>query len=452
MSRDLKPQIILKMDQLEPHPGNPRKSLGDLTELTESIKANGVMQNLTVVALDDELKKFRIIIGHRRFAAAKAAGVTELYCTLAEDMDEKQQMATMLAENIQRNDLTVTEEAQAIAQMEMDYGLTVEEISAMTGISETKVRQRRKIAKIEDAEAVDKARQGGVTLVELARVGELRKSNQEYVMQHAGSINFDYFLRQMEEKDNADKQLEEAVKKHESELIKIDKQGDEYTYEDILRGGEDIEEKLKMAIERIDGEAYYTIDDGGKNWPNGIKLYNKRDKQAEEKEEAKAAEKKKNEDMERKERIGKLQAAWNLGKAGREAHIKKMSERDARVCWHAALKSIVGDASEEDNWFNGQTGWIWEVIDGVEEKDRNKWIINNPEKALIIMAYMKVETECYMPCNGNGKVEDFRLKGTARLMDFMEDMDYEPSAMEAELADGTNELYLKPVEEGTENA
>ncbi|MEA5002721.1 MAG: ParB/RepB/Spo0J family partition protein [Christensenella sp.] len=452
MGTNLKPQLILKIEQLEPHPGNPRKDLGDLTELTESIRENGVLQNLTVVPLDQEWEKYRIIIGHRRFAAAKAAGLTELYCTVAEGMDEKEQMATMLAENIQRNDLTVTEEAQAIVQMEMDYGLSVEKISAMTGISETKVRQRRKIAKIEDAKAVDQARQSGVTLMDLARIGGLRKSTQEYVMQHAGSINFDYFLRQMEEKDNADKQPEEAVKKHESELIKIDKQGDEYTYEDILRGGEDIEEKLTVAIERIDGEAYYTIDDGGKNWPNGIKLYSKRDKQAEEKEEAKAAEKKKHEDMERKECIGKLQAAWNLGKAGREAHIKKMSERDARVCWHAALKSIVGDAAEEDNWFNGQTGWIWGVIDGVEKKDRNKWIINNPEKALIIMAYMKVETGCYMPCNENGKVEDFRLKDTARLMDFMEDMDYEPSAMEAALADGTSDLYLKPVEEGTENA
>lgn len=446
MSRDLKPQIILKMDQLEPHPGNPRKSLGDLTELTESIKANGVMQNLTVVALDDELKKFRIIIGHRRFAAAKAAkaaGVTELYCTLAEDMDEKQQMATMLAENIQRNDLTVTEEAQAIAQMEMDYGLTVEEISAMTGISETKVRQRRKIAKIEDDEAVDKARQGGVTLVDLARVGALRKSTQEFVMEYVGNANFYYFLWQAEEKDEGDKQIEAAIKKHESELIRIDVDGDEHKYENILSSGKDVEERLKAEIERIDGEVYYRISEDNRNWPNVIKLYSKRDKQAEEKEEAKAAEKKKREDMERKERIGKLQAAWNLGKAGREAHIKKMSERDARVCWHAALKSIVGDAAEEDNWFNGQTGWIWGVIDGVEKKDRNKWIINNPEKALIIMAYIKVETGCYMPCNENGKVEDFRLKDTARLMDFMEDMDYEPSAMEVELADGTSELFYR---------
>lgn len=94
---------MIPVAQLHPHPDNPRKDLGDITELTASIKANGVLQNLTVVPRANpdvnyeklcrqyygdpteenrtKLNQFRstdgytVIIGHRRLAAAKAAGL-----------------------------------------------------------------------------------------------------------------------------------------------------------------------------------------------------------------------------------------------------------------------------------------------------------------------------------------------------------------------------------------
>ena len=46
--------VLLPVDKLLPHPDNPRKDLGDLQELADSIKANGVLQNLTVVSLESE--------------------------------------------------------------------------------------------------------------------------------------------------------------------------------------------------------------------------------------------------------------------------------------------------------------------------------------------------------------------------------------------------------------
>ncbi len=45
---------MLPVAELHPHRDNPRKELGDLTELAESIKVNGVMQNLTVIPSDEE--------------------------------------------------------------------------------------------------------------------------------------------------------------------------------------------------------------------------------------------------------------------------------------------------------------------------------------------------------------------------------------------------------------
>lgn len=46
--------IMIKVSNLYPHPDNPRKDLGDLTELVESIKKNGIMQNLTVIPIGNE--------------------------------------------------------------------------------------------------------------------------------------------------------------------------------------------------------------------------------------------------------------------------------------------------------------------------------------------------------------------------------------------------------------
>lgn len=55
--------------KLEPHPDNPRKDLGDLSELAASIQKQGLLQNLTVVPSPDTPDKYRIVIGHRRFNA-----------------------------------------------------------------------------------------------------------------------------------------------------------------------------------------------------------------------------------------------------------------------------------------------------------------------------------------------------------------------------------------------
>lgn len=108
--------------QLHPHPDNPRKELGDLSELAASIRENGVYQNLTVIpghylgsreyiqkCVDEggdasaaaaawtpkalwSSEEYTIIIGHRRTAAAQQAGLYELPCVIVE-MDEREQMA-----------------------------------------------------------------------------------------------------------------------------------------------------------------------------------------------------------------------------------------------------------------------------------------------------------------------------------------------------------------------
>ncbi len=111
------------------------------------------MQNLTVVPFVSKVNPsfngtghYTVIIGHRRLAAAIQAGLKELPCAVVE-MSEKEQVATMLAENMQRVDLTPVEEALGV-QMLLDLGDSVKEISRRTGFSESKVRQRAKMSEL----------------------------------------------------------------------------------------------------------------------------------------------------------------------------------------------------------------------------------------------------------------------------------------------------------------
>lgn len=207
--------INIKVDEIYQHPDNPRKDLGDLTELSDSIRKNGVMQNLTVIPghyitneewsemaaqykenPTEELRNkmntihsgewldegYTLIIGHRRCAAAKLAGLTELPCRIVEDMSEKEQVSTMLEENMQRNDLTIWEQAQGF-QMMLNLGDTEEQIAEKTGFSKTTIRHRVNIAKLDQNELKKKEQDNNFQmtlkdLYELEKVEDIETRNK----------------------------------------------------------------------------------------------------------------------------------------------------------------------------------------------------------------------------------------------------------------------------------
>lgn len=172
--------VFIKAEQIYQHPDNPRKDLGDLSELSESIKKKGIMQNLTVIPGHWDDKKewhedgYTLIIGHRRFAAGKLAEVTEFPCRIVTDMDKKDQVGTMLEENMQRNDLTVFEQAQGF-QMMLDLGETEDSISEKTGFSKKTVKHRLNLAKLNQAELKKKTDEDGSFQLSLKDLYELEK-------------------------------------------------------------------------------------------------------------------------------------------------------------------------------------------------------------------------------------------------------------------------------------
>lgn len=194
----------IAIEKLHPHPDNPRKVLGDIDELADSIKANGILQNLTVVPMNDDWTEFTVIIGHRRLAAAKQAGLTELPCAVVE-MSEKEQLSTMLTENMQRSDLTVYEEAKG-CQLLLDLGDTVSEIAEKTGFSESKIRRRVKLCEL-DEEAFKESQIRQPTLQDYDRLNQIKDIDvRNELLKSIGTNNFDNLLYAAVKKQNDDEE------------------------------------------------------------------------------------------------------------------------------------------------------------------------------------------------------------------------------------------------------
>lgn len=166
--------VYLKTIQLVPHPKNPRIDVGDVTELAESIKVNGIMQNLTVVPTENT-GQYKVIIGHRRLAAAKLAGIEEVPCAI-KNLTEKEQQAIMLAENMQRTDLTLYEQAQGI-QMCLDLGMSESDVCDKTGFSKSTVHRRTKLLKY-NKDKVNQAIDQGATLQDFIKLESIEDEEQ----------------------------------------------------------------------------------------------------------------------------------------------------------------------------------------------------------------------------------------------------------------------------------
>lgn len=200
----------IAIEKLHPHPDNPRKVLGDIDELAESIKASGILQNLTVVPMNDDWTEFTVIIGHRRLAAAKQAGLTELPCAVVE-MTEKEQLSTMLTENMQRSDLTVYEEAKG-CQLLLDLGDTVAEVAEKTGFSESKIRRRVKLCEL-DEEAFKESQIRQPTLQDYDRLNQIKDIDvRNELLKSIGTNNFDNLLYSAVKKQETDAEKEKIEK------------------------------------------------------------------------------------------------------------------------------------------------------------------------------------------------------------------------------------------------
>jgi ParB family chromosome partitioning protein len=138
---------MLPIDKLDANPDQPRREIGDLTELTASIKEKGVLEPLLVKPM--RTGRWTIIAGERRWRAGTAAGLTEIPC-IEMDVDESEVAEIALIENMQRKDLTPWEEADGLRALCERFGYTHEEVAKKVGKSRSTVTEALSIAAIPD--------------------------------------------------------------------------------------------------------------------------------------------------------------------------------------------------------------------------------------------------------------------------------------------------------------
>lgn len=130
--------MLMPLDQMVAGIYQPRTRMdeGALYELAESIKAQGIMQPILVRRVDtgENLGKYEIIAGERRFRASKLAGLDKVP-VLVRDVANEAAAAMALIENIQREDLNPLEEAQGLQRLIREFGLTHEAAAQAVGRS-----------------------------------------------------------------------------------------------------------------------------------------------------------------------------------------------------------------------------------------------------------------------------------------------------------------------------
>lgn len=459
--------IYLSVERLHPHPDNPRKDLGDLTELADSIKANGVLQNLTVVPLSDVDpdatvdvgdNHYTVIIGHRRLAAAKLAGLIEVPCVVT-TMTDKEQIQTTLLENMQRSNLSPREEAQGF-QMMLDLGSTVKEIAEKAGFSKTTIRSRLKLLEL-DPDKFRKSEARGATMQdyqELDKIDDPELKNK--ALDAIGTANFRDTLKKAIEDDKFKKCLAKWEADVSAFATKIEKRGYvgdtevpmEY-FKNYHRWNQSVEVYLPDDVETV--KYYYTASD--------TDIYVYRECQEQEGHEETEEERHRRERKEQSERVwAELKEITKRHFALRSEFISNFgaAKKNAVPIMKFAIGEIIGDGRYRLNEVNGEL--LAELLDldvddntAYSELENMVELISDktPEYVLLACTYAHYDEDGYGYWNWQWQDGAYHFSHTTNdkldhLYDFLTSIGYEMSDEEKAMQDGTHDL----LREGGSNA
>ena len=136
--------LMLKPEELTISTTQPRRHFDrhELLKLENSIAINGIIEPLAVRKLPDG--KYEIIAGERRFRAAKQVGLRRIPCVI-HTVDEQSSAILSLAENIQRSNLSIFEEARALDKLINYYGITHSEVAIKLGIPQSALSDKLRL-------------------------------------------------------------------------------------------------------------------------------------------------------------------------------------------------------------------------------------------------------------------------------------------------------------------
>ena len=452
------PQIVnIAIDRLFPHSDNPRKDLGDLSELAASIKASGVLQNLTVVPNEPENSNtdFTIIIGHRRFAAAKIAGLTELPCVVVE-MSERDQLQTMLVENMQRSDLTVYEQAQGF-QMMLNMGDSVAEIAEKSGFSQTTIRRRVKLLDL-DRKKFQNAESRGATLGDYLELDKLDSpEDKNKALDAIGTANFNSVLKSLISEQEIRKKFAEWEECADAFAYHIEKTG-EFNGQKVdmayFSGYNrwDLKKEMTVPEDASDVRYFYRKDS------TGITLYKERQESQQPDPEAEAREERRRRDEQAEKEFAATAAAhFEL----RRDFIKELPNSVFKQHMkEIALFCVATTESIDDGYCNSIDPEFCAQLLGMRlsPDDENEDFCDmgfvrsaaeaQPEKLIFCACYSAIDAndESYYDSQWNMGEHQYVLCENSqldRVYDVLEALGYEKSDDEESMADGTHRLFAE---------
>ena len=140
--------VQIAVEQIAPSPFQPRKRFDEtqLSQLSQSIRENGILQPLTVRKTKNG---YELVAGERRLRASKIAGLSTVPCIVC-DYDDTQSAVFAVLENLQRKDLNFFEEAEGIWSLIDTLGLTQDEVAKRLGRSQSAIANKLRILKLCD--------------------------------------------------------------------------------------------------------------------------------------------------------------------------------------------------------------------------------------------------------------------------------------------------------------
>lgn len=449
----------LAIDKLHAHPDNPRKDVGDVTELAESIRKNGVMQNLTVFPDDDSMETFTVLIGHRRLAACKEAGVYYVPCSIIfEDIpNREEQIMIMLEENMQRQDLTPWEEAESF-QLCLDLGGSVEKLEQKTGFSEKTIKRRLEIAKLKK-DTVERKRDDGYfqwSLTDLYEVAKIKDVNErDKILNNArDSSSLRYMVIEELKREERKKTLETIIpvmqaaglKEAPKDLTPWDNRWEQVKSYDLT------DKKV------LESEFYFPDTSDKRYLLYSNRLYIMQKKKEEPKKEAVKAKTKeqieaeavRNDFLEMQATLKTLvvDAIESLVFGEIEFDIKqcKGTENLLKQCWKVMVEWRAYPGKNEIGYFHAERAKSWNMTD--EQRDKAKKAMELPEYIQMVAAVgRQIDAESFSLANYHHELRQTTRDRVLSIVNLLYFAGFDLPDDYLPLLTGTHEYYKGKVED-----
>ena len=366
----------------------------------------------------------------------------------------------MLTENMQRTDLTLYEQAKSFQQLSIDFGKSIEEISAMSGFSETTVRKRKRLADL-DEKKFKRACERGATLFDFAELDKVEDpADKDRCLDVIGTANFKNVLNTVLDEQKAKKRRARWLEQLPTFATKIEKQG--YVGEDYVEmryfrnyGSWSRVDDIEKPSDADEVRYFYIVYEGQIDIfreylvDSAEEAENQRKQELRDKQEAKYAQL-----CEISKRHYKLRADFvsNYGKAKTNSDI--ISRNASNAIMHMARRGTY--------YYNYNFGNLAKLIDipcdeksnSIDQEAFKRRISESPDFALLCMAFwlMDGESKSYVNHEWDSKEQLWmaRWQDNQTLDEvyyFLEELGYQTSDEERQMRRGTHPLFDPPVEE-----